>query len=402
MALHLNLYLKNAKLPYSGFRLLILTMKLLRLKIVLLVYLGLAGCSLSQSSRMASSDNGAFSNAVFAETLAPAEKFRAAKMLAWDAAVIVQRPPHSADVWQSARVKWRQAIRLLESISDTTPLAVQAQAKLAIYKKNYAVISQRLGAEQTARDQLVKAQTLAWQAAVTVQNPPHSLKVWQRASQKWAAAIALLTTVPSKTSVTGVSRSKLVTYRNNFSAIAQRLQTEEVAQATVRQFAQSTSTLVSLQTQAAIGMTEHPLGIDYSSYRQSVQALKDTLTRFKQEPEATQHPVYQPLAAAIVDYEFVLSIWDSYLKHKQANISWLNNQDFYNMLIPLTLIDGRTLQQKYKVKIYRASGVAKVSLKLTAWEICEQASRHVAGAQKQVSTQVDGASVQSSYPMFLF
>ena len=373
-------------------------MKLLRLKIVLLIYLGLAGCSL-QSSMMASLDQGASNHAVSAETLAPAEKFRSAKRLAWDAAVIVQQPPHSAETWQTARVKWRQAIRLLESISGKTPLAAQANAKLAIYRKNYAAISQRLAAEQMARDQLVKAQTLAWQAAVTVQNPPHSLKVWQRASQKWAAAIALLTTVPPQTSVTAVSRSKLVTYRNNFSAIAQRLQTERSAQRTVQQFAKSTSTLVSLQTQAAIGMTKHPLGIDYLSYRRSVQVLKDALARFKREPEAIRHPVYQPLAAAIADYDFVLNIWDSYLKHKQANIAWLNNQDFYNMLIPLRLIDGDTLQQKYKVKIYQDSGVPKVSLKLTAWEIWQQASRHVDAAQQQVSTQVDGASVQSSYPI---
>ena len=48
---------------------------------------------------------------------------------------------------------------------------------------------------------------------------------------------------------------------------------------------------------------------------------------------------------------------------------------------------------------YQASGVPKVSLKLTAWEIWQQASRHVDAAQQQVSTQVDGASVQSSYPI---
>lgn len=372
-------------------------MKILRLKIVLLIYLGLTGCSL-QPSMMASLDQGASDHAVSAETLAPAEKFRSAEMLAWDAAVIVQQPPHLAETWQTARVKWRQAIRLLESISDKTPLAAQANAKLAIYRKNYAAISQRLAAEQMAKDKFVKAQTLAWQAAVTVQNPPHSLKVWQRASQKWAAAIALLTTVPPRTSVTEVSRTKLVTYRNNFLAIARRLQTEKIAQATVRRFAKSTSTLNFLQTQAALGMAETPLGIDHSSYRRIVQALKDSLTRFKREPEAIRHPVYQPLAAAIADYEFVLNIWDSYLKHKQANVAWLNNQDFYNMLIPLSLIDGDTLQQKYKVKIYQASGVPKVSLKLTAWEIWEQANRHLDAAQRQ-SPQVDGASVQSSYPI---
>jgi len=373
-------------------------MKLLRLQMVLLVYLGLAGCSLPQSSSMASPQNEVSNPAVSAETLAPAEKFRLAESLAWEAAVIVQHPPHGSDTWQAARVKWRQAIRLLESISSKTPLATQAKAKLTIYRQHYATISQRLVAEQTASDQLVKAQTLAWQAAVTVQDPPHSLKVWQRASQKWAAAIALLAAVPSQTSVTETSQAKLVTYRNNFSAIARRLQTERAAQRTVQQFAQSASTLTSLQTQAAMEMTKYPLGIDYSRYRQIVQTLKGTLTRFKQEPEAIRHPVYQPLAAAIADYDFALGVWDSYLKHKQANVSWLNNQDFYNMLLPLTLINSDTLQQKYKVRIYQASGVPKVSLKLTAWEIWEQASHHVDVAQQRVSTQVDEASVQSFHP----
>ncbi len=349
---------------------------------------------------MASSGKEVSDQAVSPKTLAPAEKFRAAEMLAWDAAVMVQHPPHLADTWQSAKVKWRQAIRLLESISGKTPLAAQANAKLAIYRKNYAAISQRLVAEQTAKDQLFKAQTLAWHAAVTVQNPPHSLKIWQRASQKWGAAIALLATMPPKTSVTDASRSKLVTYRKNFLAIAQRLQTERAAQRTVQQFAKSTSTLVSLQTQAALGMTKHSLGIDYGSYRQIVHSLKGSLTRFKQEPKALQHPVYQPLAAAIADYDFVLSLWDSYLKHKQANIFWLESQDFYDLLLPLKLIDSASLRQKYKVKIYQASGVPKVSLKLIAWEVWEQASLHVDAAQQPVSTQVDGASLQSFHPMF--
>jgi len=207
-----------------------------------------------------------------------------------------------------------------------------------------------------------------------------------------------LTAVPFQTSVTETSQAKLVTYRNNFSAIAQRLQTERAAQKTVQQFTQLTKALNALQTQAELGTTRYPLGIDYSSYRQIVQALKDALTRFKQEPEAIRHPIYQPLVAAIADYDFALGIWDSYLKHKQANVSWLNNQDFYNMLLPLTLINSDTLQQKYKVRIYQASGVPKVSLKLTAWEIWEQASHHVDVAQQRVSTQVDEASVQSFHP----
>lgn len=349
---------------------------------------------------MASADNEASDRAVSAETLTPAEKFRSAEKLAWEAAVIAQHPPHSADAWQSARVKWRQAIRLLESISGKTPLMAQATAKLAVYRKNYTAISQRLVAEKTAKDQLTQAQTLAWQAAVTVKNPPHLPSVWQRSSEKWATAIALLVTMPPNTSVTEASRSKLVTYRHNFSAIAQRLQTERAAQKTVQQFAQLTKALNALQTQAEIGTTKYPLGIDYPSYCQNVQALKNALARFKQEPEAIRHPVYQSLVAAIADHNVVLNIWDSYLKHKQANVSWLNNQDFYNLLIPLKLIDSDTLQQKYKIKIYQASGVPKVSLKLTAWEIWEQASSHVDVAQQRVSTKVDRASIQSFHPRF--
>lgn len=76
--------------------------------------------------------------------------FIEARKLAWDAAVMVQHPPHTVETWQAARVKWRQAINLLETIPEGTALSVQAKEKIAVYQVNYAAINDRLTTENNS------------------------------------------------------------------------------------------------------------------------------------------------------------------------------------------------------------------------------------------------------------
>lgn len=320
-----------------------------------------------------------------AHTLSPSQMFSMARKQAWEAALIVQHPPHRVDTWQEARVKWRQAIRLIEEIPEHASVSTQAKQRLAVYKTNYQAINQRLTAEQAAVDSFTQAQTLAWQAAVTVHKPPHPLKVWQRASQKWEEAISLLQSVPPQTSVTAKAQERLALYRSNQAAINQRITTEEEATSALKEFSDVATRLNNLQISVVKEQNPESLGIRYEDYQALVQSLRNTLDQLERQPLGKSHPVSKDLETTMADYEFALHIWQSYLNLKQANEWWLFNSDFYNQLVPLSQIDSETLLQKYNVKINQRAGEAKVPLKFTLWEIWEQARQRVYKLQQKVA-----------------
>lgn len=88
----------------------------------------------------------AITNRIVTEQKA-ATNLEAAKKLAWEAAVIVNKPPHSKEVWQNAQSKLQQAINLLNAIPQGTFVEAQAKEKLADYQNNYVIISSRLKTE---------------------------------------------------------------------------------------------------------------------------------------------------------------------------------------------------------------------------------------------------------------
>ncbi|NEU71261.1 hypothetical protein PI95_001350 [Hassallia byssoidea VB512170] len=85
--------------------------------------------------------------------------------------------------------------------------------------------------EGNAVTNLQSAQKLGMEAAVMVQNPPHTLVVWQQALLKWQQAINLLESIPEGTSVSTQAKKQLLNYRVNHAAISQRLMTESKAAA---------------------------------------------------------------------------------------------------------------------------------------------------------------------------
>lgn len=343
----------------------------------------LTGCSLHQPI---STFNSAPEQPAAAHSMSPSQAFSIARKKAWEAALLVQNPPHKVDTWQEARVKWRQAIRLIEEIPENTPVFNQAKQRLAVYKTNYQAINQRLTDEQTAIDNFAQAQTLAWQAAVTVQNPPHPVKVWQRASQKWEEAISLLRSVPPQTSVTAKAQERLALYRSNQAAIQQRIETEEKVASILKEFSEAATRLNNLQISVVKEQNPEPLGIRYEDYRALVHSLRTTLDQLENQLGGKKHPAYADLETTLTDYEFALHIWQSYLSLKQANEWWLFDSDFYNQLVPLSQIDSDTLLQKYNVKISQRAGEAKVPLKFTLWEIWEQARQRVYKTQQKVAS----------------
>ncbi|MEH2467014.1 hypothetical protein [Nostoc sp.] len=73
------------------------------------------------------------------------------------------------------------------------------------------------------------AQKLGMEAASLVQNPPHPLKVWQQAKNKWRQAINLLDSIPNETSVSDQANKKLAYYQINYKFISQRVLIEKKA-----------------------------------------------------------------------------------------------------------------------------------------------------------------------------
>lgn len=308
--------------------------------------------------------------------------FIKARKLAWEAAVMVQRPPHSVDTWQAARVKWRQAINLLEMIPEGTAVSTQAKEKIAVYQVNYGAISDRLTTETTAVDRFKTAQTLAWQAAVTVQKPPHTPKVWQRASEKWEAAIAMLQLIPPTTAIAAQSQAKLPIYRSNLNAINQRLITEKQAILTLKQFSTVATQLKSIPDNVyQANLTPQRVGISYEDYTRLVEALQQALNQFASLPDAKRHPLYPVLTKAIADHQLVLKLWNDYLAFKAANNQWLYD-DVFDQFVPVSLSDATMLRQKYGLTT-DASG-EKVSLRLSAWTIWQKDSQQLQQVQQRM------------------
>jgi molybdenum-dependent DNA-binding transcriptional regulator ModE len=309
------------------------------------------------------------------------DRYASARRLAWEAAVMVQHPPHPVSTWQEARVKWRQAIRLLEDIPPGESVMAQAREKLATYRTNYAAINRRLETEEAAAEQWKKAQTLAWQAAVTVQDPPHSLRVWQRANLKWQEAIALLEAIPDTTSVYTQSQEKLATYRSNYRAINQRIATETQALKTLKQFSELAVQLNNIPNRASADSSTNQIGISYPEYVSLVQKLESSLAELAGQPGGKNHLIYPNLEQAIADFKTVTKLWQAYLEYKQDNSQWLYD-DVFNQLVPLPFQDITTLVQKYGIKTY--SDGTKISLRFAAWTIWYQAGQHIRKAQQEI------------------
>lgn len=314
----------------------------------------------------------------------PSAQLAKARQLAWEAAVMVQNPPHSAETWQKARVKWRQAIRALESISAKTAVATQAQQRLAVYRANYAAIDERLKTEQAAVSQLGSAQALAWQAAVTVQKPPHTLAVWRNADRKWQQAIAQLEAIPTASSVSARSQEKLVAYRRNQQAIQEQITTETKALAALATFKATASYFRDLPTQVATGQAVGQVGIEYQDYVDRLQTLKQVLAEMQQQPKGSQHPIYAHLVEALRDYELGITIWRAYQEFKRDNAEWLRGSDSYDQLFPISLVDGNTLTEKYQITTYLDG--SKISLKFALWAIWDHAKQVIDRAEEGIQT----------------
>ncbi|MCC5628658.1 hypothetical protein LC613_11335 [Nostoc sphaeroides CHAB 2801] len=142
------------------------------------------------------------------------------------------------------------------------------------------------------------AQKLGMEAASLVQKPPHPLKVWQQAENKWYQAIILLDSIPNQTSVSDRAKKKLAYYQINYKSISQRVLVEKQALANL-ELAQKLATEANL----FVKNSPHSLLIR----QQAKEKWKQAINLLEAIPESTSVsiqaketlPIYKTNYAAI-------------------------------------------------------------------------------------------------------
>lgn len=153
----------------------------------------------------------------------PITNIQAAQKIGMEASLMVQNPPHPAEVWTKAQIKWQEAISLLEKIPKGTSISEQVKKQISTYRINSKAVSTRILNENIATENFESSQKLAMKAAILVQNPPHPPKVWKEAKVKWEAAIKLLESIPQGTFVSKKAQEKLSIYKTNYAAVSTQI-----------------------------------------------------------------------------------------------------------------------------------------------------------------------------------
>jgi hypothetical protein len=149
--------------------------------------------------------------------------FESAKKIGIEASLMVQNPPHSPEIWEKSKIKWQKAISLLENIPEGTSIFGQTEKQISSYRINSQAISTRILNEKKAKENFELSQKLAIEAAILVQNPPHTPKVWKQAQLKWKQAINLLESIPKGTFIYKKAQEKLSSYKTNYVAVSTRI-----------------------------------------------------------------------------------------------------------------------------------------------------------------------------------
>lgn len=150
--------------------------------------------------------------------------------------------------------------------------AAQLTARLAQLSDIVTQKEAEIAAEQSAQVAFASAQNIAKQAAERVQNPPHSLEVWETALKEWTRAIELLESVAPSTTVYDTAQIKLTDYRTNYAAIAQRLEVEKAAIANYDKGRQLMDEAITLSRKSPYGLTD--LQAVQTKVTQAVQAFR--------------------------------------------------------------------------------------------------------------------------------
>ncbi len=135
---------------------------------------------------------------------------------------------------QNYQDKIKKSILLLETIPDA-PGSDYKKVNNDISKLHSQLnaVEQKIKASNQLSEQANKdlgtAESLAMEASIIVQNPPHPLEVWQQAQGKWQESIKLLEAIPENLPAYVQAQEKLVTYQTNYAALTKRIEIEQNA-----------------------------------------------------------------------------------------------------------------------------------------------------------------------------
>lgn len=165
-----------------------------------------------------------------------------------------------------AKQQLKRSVQLLEPIPRWSSYHAQAQAILPEYE-NYL----------QALDQVSEAQTLAYQAAVKSQNPPHPVSTWEDIAKDWLQAANALKLVAEDSPVHELAERKLVEYRANRATTLVRIEAETKAEDSLRE-AQQAASLGSQQSETASSLAE---------WEEALASWELAVNRLSQIPQGT-------------------------------------------------------------------------------------------------------------------
>lgn len=178
-----------------------------------------------------------------------------------------------------AKQQLQRSVQLLEPIPRWSSYHAQAQAILPEYK-NYL----------QALDQVSEAQTLAYQAAVKSQNPPHPVSTWEDIAKDWLQAANALKLVAEDSPVHELAERKLVEYRANRATTLVRIEAETKAEDSLRE-AQQAASLGSQQSETASSLAE---------WEEALASWELAVNRLSQIPQGTN--AYREAQEVLSDY----------------------------------------------------------------------------------------------------
>jgi hypothetical protein len=152
--------------------------------------------------------------------------------------------------------------------------------------------------EASAIANFKSAQKLGMEAASLVQKPPHPLKAWQQAQNKWHQAIDLLDSIPNETSIYDRAKEKLAYYQINYKSISQRVLIEKKA-LTNLELAQN----LAMEANLFVQNPPHPLLVwqqAQDKWQQAINLLEAIPENTSVSPQAKEIlPIYKTNYAAI-------------------------------------------------------------------------------------------------------
>ena len=197
-----------------------------------------------------------------------------AAQLAAKAAQKTQKPPHSAESWQSAQKLWESAIGQLEEIPKDSPAYPFAKRKLKEYRTNLASANRQLSTEQKAENQLVAAQNTA-QIAEAIAVVAKSADSWEKVQANWEKSLETLSEIPTDTKAYQQAKVLTSKYETRLSQASDRKNVEGIAEDAYTQ-------AVTLAAQAKIFE-------DRNAWFQASENWRRALSYASQVPAATSY-----------------------------------------------------------------------------------------------------------------